>query len=236
MIFFPLRDENPLRIRPWATYALIVVNVAVFLWQTHRHLSGDVWLEQVYGLVPARFMADPGPESVTIFSSMFMHGGWFHLASNLWFLRVFGDNLEETYGRLRYLLFYFACGIAAAAAQVAMNRASEVPMVGASGAIAGVVGGYLVLYPQAAILSLNTVPLLWLFFGVFVVVPAWLIGGMFFITNLFSAVLTFASLGEVGIAFFAHIGGFVAGFSLTATLVDRRRLTAVKNKRRHPPP
>jgi membrane associated rhomboid family serine protease len=155
---------------------------------------------------------------------MFLHGGLMHLGSNLWFLHVFGDNVEETFGRARYLLFYVSCGVAAAGAQVLLDLDSTVPMVGASGAIAGVVGSYLVLYPRAPILSLNLVPLLWFVLGLLVVVPAWIIAGLFFLTNLGSAFLMLGSMESAGVAFFAHLGGFIAGFLVTLGFVDRSRL------------
>lgn len=223
MIFFPLRDDNPVRSTPVVTYLIIAVNIAVFLWQASLELAGArVTLE--YGLVPARLVADPSGQAVTVLTSMFLHGGLMHLGSNLWFLHVFGDNVEDTFGRGRYLVFYLLCGVAAATAQVLLDVDSRVPMIGASGAIAGVVGAYLVLYPRAPILSLNMVPLLWLLMGIFVVVPAWLIAGLFFLTNLASAFVMLGSMQSAGVAFFAHLGGFLAGFLMTLGFVDRTRL------------
>lgn len=238
MIFFPLRDDNPVRITPWVTYSLIAVNVLVFLWQNLLLFQG-VNVAPIFGLVPARLMADPGGDLSTVVTSMFLHGGWFHLGSNLWFLHVFGDNLEETFGRARYIVFYLVCGVAAAGAQVALDVSSPVPMIGASGAIAGVVGGYLVLFPRAPILSINIVPLLWLFLGVFVVVPAWLIAGLFFLFNLGDGLASLGSATQVGVAFFAHLGGFVAGVLITLGFVDRRNLPKRvaprwRDARRHP--
>lgn len=223
MIFFPIRDDNPVRRQPLVTYGLIVANLLAFVWQASLELAGAP-VTREYGLVPAELVSDPGREAVTLMSSMFLHGGWLHLGSNLWFLHVFGDNVEDTLGRFRYLLFYVACGLVAAGAQVLLDLDSQIPMIGASGAIAGVVGSYLVLYPRAPILSLNMVPLLWLFLGIFVVVPAWLIAGLFFAANLLSAVSTLGDLESAGVAFFAHLGGFVAGFVLTRVFVDQRRL------------
>src|SRR4029078_5985302 len=136
--------ENPSRTTPFVTYLLIAVNVAVWLlewWVTHQ---GVVWVIPGYGLVPARLRADPPGEAFTVFTSMFMHGGWDHLLGNMLFLWIFGDNIEDALGHFRFLIFYFAAGLSAAAAQVGIDPASTVPMVGASGAIAGVLGGYLV--------------------------------------------------------------------------------------------
>jgi membrane associated rhomboid family serine protease len=223
MIFFPIRDDNPVRRVPFVTYGLIAANLLAFFWQMSNELGGaSVTFE--YGLVPARLMADPEGQALTVLSSMFLHGGLLHLGSNLWFLHVFGDNVEDTLGRFRYLVFYLLCGIAAAGAQVLLDLDSGIPMVGASGAIAGVVGSYLVLYPRAPILSLNMVPLLWLLFGIFVVVPAWLIAGLFFAANLLSAVLMLGDVESAGVAFFAHLGGFVTGVAITLGLIDKRHL------------
>jgi membrane associated rhomboid family serine protease len=223
VIFFPLKDDNPVRITPFVTYGLIAANVLAFFWQASLELSG-VPITAAYGHVPVRLLGDPGGQAITVVSSMFLHGGLMHLGSNMWFLHVFGDNIEETLGHFRYLVFYLLCGAAAALAQVLLDVDSGIPMIGASGAIAGVIGSYLVLYPRAPILSFNMVPLLWLLMGIFVVVPAWLIAGLFFATNLFSAVVMLDDIANAGVAFFAHLGGFVAGFMVTAAFVDRQKL------------
>jgi membrane associated rhomboid family serine protease len=223
-MFFPLRDDNPTRRAPWVTYLLIASNVLVHLWVVRAHAAGAFWLPAWYGLVPARFFADPLGEVVTLASSMFMHGGWLHLASNMWFLHIFGDNLEDGLGHVRYLCFYLLCGLAAALAQAWVDPVSQIPMVGASGAIAGVVGAYMLIHPRAPILSLNTVPLLWLFMGIFVVVPAWVIALLFFVQNLLMAYQSLGSLGEAGVAFFAHLGGFVAGLALIKPLLGKQRV------------
>lgn len=223
MLFFPLRDVNPIRRRPMLTYGLIAVNVLVFLWTTVLGASGNFWVVAWYGLVPSRFFADPSGELVTVLTSMFMHGGWMHLGSNMWFLHIFGDNLEDVLGRTRYISFYLGCGALAAVAQVLFDPQGQVPMVGASGAIAGVVAGYVVLYPRAPILSFNTVPLLWLFLGLLVSVPAWIIALLFFGQNLALAWSFSGNLSGAGIAFFAHLGGFVAGLLLIRPALGRRR-------------
>lgn len=221
-MFLPLRDDNPTRSVPWVTYSLIVANVAVHLMVLSSALQGEFWLTAWHGFVPARFLADPVGELPTLLSSMFLHGGWFHLASNLWFLHIFGDNLEDALGKWRYLLFYLCCGVAAAFAQLLVDVDSRIPMVGASGAIAGVVGGYMLLFPRAPIVSLNTVPLFWLFMGVFVVVPAWVIALIFFAQNLVMGTQSLANVGQAGVAFFAHIGGFLAGLVLVKPLLGKR--------------
>lgn len=210
-MFFPLRDENPTQTQPWVNYGIIAVNVVVFIVMLIEQSAGNFWVTHWYGLVPSRFLKDVDGESFTVLTSMFMHGGWFHLGSNMWFLYVFGDNIEDALGHAKYLAFYFLCGFSAAAAQIAMGPSSIVPMIGASGAIAGVLGAYLILYPRAPIVALNTIPLLWLFMGVIVVVPAWVIALIFFLSNLISAYLVVGSVNNAGVAFFAHLGGFVAG-------------------------
>lgn len=223
MLFFPLRDVNPTRRVPWLNHGLIALNIGVFLFTWLRQGSGEFWLTAWYGLVPTRLLSDPAGESVTVLSSMFMHGGWVHLGSNMWFLHIFGDNLENTLGRAKYLAFYLLCGLAAAAAQVASDTGSSVPMVGASGAIAGVVAGYVVLYPRAPILAFNTVPLLWLFLGLVVTLPAWVIALLFFGQNLVLAWSFAENMAGAGVAFFAHLGGFVGGFLLIRPFVGPER-------------
>lgn len=212
-MFFPLRDHNPTRRFAWVTYALMGVNLWAFVWLL-RHEAFIDELTLGFGLIPARFMADPIGDAPTVITSMFLHGGWWHLISNLWCLWMFGDNLEEALGRGRYALFYATCGIAAAAAQIAFDPSSRIPMVGASGAIAGVVGGYVVLYPRAPISALNLMPLLWLFLGIIVVLPAWAIALLFMANNVWMALQSVTGLGSAGVAFAAHIGGFLGGFVL----------------------
>ena len=140
-MFFPLRDENPTERAPVVNYALIALNVAAFLYTWPAISGGQWWIVPGYGLVPTRIVADPAGEAFTVLTSMFMHGGWGHLASNMLFLHIFGDNLEDMLGHAKYLGFYLLAGLVAALAQVGIEPESAVPMVGASGAIAGVVGG-----------------------------------------------------------------------------------------------
>jgi membrane associated rhomboid family serine protease len=167
-------------------------------------------------MVPARLFGtaslDPElatvPAWATLFTSMFMHGGWMHLGFNMLFLWIFGDNVEDSMGHVRYLLFYLICGVAAALAQALINTASTVPMVGASGAISGVLGAYLLLHPRATVRTV-------IFLGIFVTMmhlPAMIVLGLWFVMQLVSA--TFSASGEAGVAFWAHVGGFVAGMAL----------------------
>jgi membrane associated rhomboid family serine protease len=223
----PIRDINPIRTRPVVNYLLIVANVAMFVWMH----TLPRWYETGYGLVPTRIAADPLGEAFTIFSSMFMHANLAHIAGNLWFLWIFGDNVEDALGHGRYLAFYLLGGIAAAAAQVFTNVGSPVPMVGASGAIAAVTGAYMILYPRAPILIVNPVLPLWLIFGITFVVPAWVVAAEFFVVNALMGVQTLGTralnddAATGGVAVFAHLGGFIAGLLLVKPLTRGRKRT-----------
>jgi membrane associated rhomboid family serine protease len=222
----PIRDINPTRTTPVVNYLLILANVAAFAWV--RTLPP--WAEPGYGLVPTRIGADPVGEAFTIFTSMFMHANLAHLGGNLWFLWIFGDNVEDAVGHWRYLGFYLAGGVAAALLQVLTNLSAAAPIVGASGAIAAVTGAYVVLYPRAPILILNPVPLFWLAWGFTFIVPAWVVAGEFFVMNLLTGVETLhvQAMGEPvrgGVAVFAHLGGFMFG------LVSVRPFTRGRERR-----
>lgn len=242
-MFFPVRDDNPTRTTPFVNWLLIALNVGAFVWawtgdvRNAMEMADAPLSVEVYGLVPRRFLYDPATQFPSVFTSMFMHGGWFHLLSNMWFLHLFGDNVEDTLGHGRYLVFYLLCGVAAAVAQIALDPGSTVPMVGASGAIGGVVGGYLVLYPRAPILAFNMVPLLWLFLGTMLVVPAWVIGLVFLGQNLWLALQSAAGAASSGVAFAAHLGGFFAGLLLIKPMalgrtVERRVWPGVRYAKR----
>ena len=207
----PIRDAlRPLR-PPIVTYALIGLNVAVFVAQLVMSRAGAPWLTTGFALIPTRIMADPSGEAFTLVTSMFLHGGWAHLAGNMLFLHIFGDNIEDALGHFRYLVFYLVCGVAAGLIQLATDPWSPLEYVGASGAIAGALGAYLVLYPRAPVLILNLIPPLWLLLGFFFDAPAWLVLGYWF---LLQNVLPAATGAEANVAFFAHIGGFVLGMLL----------------------
>jgi membrane associated rhomboid family serine protease len=216
----PIRDRLPTRRFPVVNYLLIAANVVVFLLELSASSSARAahLLLQTYGLVPVEVVSFPVHNLFTVFTSMFMHDptGWLHLGGNMLFLWIFGDNVEDALGHFRYLAFYLLAGIAAAAAQVAISPFSTVPMVGASGAIAGVLAAYASLYPRAAITVLNPIPLLWIFFGLFFDLPAWIVIAEFFVVNLVNGVSSTAQAtgGAGGVAFFAHLGGFVAGLFL----------------------
>ncbi|HEX3772576.1 MAG TPA: rhomboid family intramembrane serine protease [Polyangiaceae bacterium] len=222
----PLRDRLPTRLTPLVNYALIAANVLTFLWERSVIAQGvsPERLLGAYGLVPARFFVNPAASFETVFTSMFMHdpSNLLHIGGNMLFLWIFGDNVEDAMGHARYLGFYLIGGICAAAAQTIADPVSVLPMVGASGAISAVLAAYMFLYPQSPITVLNPVPLIWIFFGLFLHFPAWLVIAEFFVVNLWSA-LTQSAQG--GVAFLAHVGGFVGGaLFLRAFMAGRVRL------------
>jgi membrane associated rhomboid family serine protease len=212
----PIRDNVPASTRPVVTYLLIAANVWVFLHQVSLGPAVEVFVYR-YGLVPRRFVAGAfGP----LFTSMFLHGGWMHLIGNMLYLHIFGDNVEDRLGHLRYLLMYLMAGMAAGLAQVAIAPTSPLPMVGASGAIAGVTGAYFLFFPHSRVVTL--VP-------IFIFVEVVEIPAFFFLLFwfLFQLMLGFGSLGggeTGGVAFWAHIGGFVAGMLVGPALAPRRRV------------
>ena len=218
----------PTRRPALVVYVLILVNVLAFVW-SRALISGGVdpsRFVSAWGLVPARLVAHPGAEAITLFTSMFLHDptSYLHLGGNMLFLWIFGDNVEDALGSLRFAAFYVACGLAAAAAQILIDPGSPVPMVGASGAISGVLAAYVSLYPRAAITVLNPVPILWLFWGLFFDLPAWLVILEYFGVNLWSALFS-VNHRTGGAAFFAHLGGFVAGLFLVRLFMIGRDAT-----------
>ncbi|HXG41992.1 MAG TPA: rhomboid family intramembrane serine protease [Dehalococcoidia bacterium] len=228
----PVGDEPRSRAFPFVNLTLIVINVLAFFYELTLRPRELQQLFFDWGVVPVRlvdWLHSPSGWEVpaTVFTSMFLHGGWLHLIGNMLYLWVFGDNVEDALGHVKYLLFYLLSGIGAVALQVAIDSDGMVPMVGASGAISGVLGAYLVLYPTATVAVL--VPWFW-FFG-FMPMPAAVLIGFWFLLQLFSGV---ASLGaqavgvETGVAFWAHIGGFVTGFLLVLLLRPRRRSPVVQ--------
>ncbi|MCA9880105.1 MAG: rhomboid family intramembrane serine protease [Thermomicrobiales bacterium] len=228
----PIGDENAgSLVKPYVNFALIGICVVVFLYEMilpERQLSA-LFFE--WGAVPARIMSGEG--LVTIFTSMFLHGGWSHIIGNMVFLYVFGDNIEDAMGHVQYLLFYLLCGIAAAALQIALDPTSAIPMIGASGAISGVMGAYLVLFPHGRVRAL-------VFFGYFgqvILVPAWTMIGLWFGLQLLSAFASLGASGEGGVAFWAHVGGFIAGAVLVFLFRNRdavARQNAVREQQAPP--
>jgi len=217
----PLRDENPTYITPVVTYALIAINIVIYIFQ---QLLGAADPEMVYAfaMVPAKITGGLSLSVyATVFTSMFMHGGLAHIGGNMLYLWIFGDNVEEAMGRGRYLLFYLLGGVVASSAHILTSPNSQVPTVGASGAIAAVLGAYLVLYPQSRVLTL-------LMLGYFIrmtMVPAVIVLGIWFLLQLFQGVLILGGPDVGGVAFWAHIGGFVVGLVL-AKLFARRQVPA----------
>jgi len=223
MIFpIPIRDENPTQRVPFVNYGLITLNIVVFLYTWPSISGGAWWLVPGYGLVPTRIVADPLGEAFTVFSSMFMHGGWAHLAGNMLFLHIFGDNLEDVMGHGRYLGFYLLCGIAAALLQVGIDVHSQLAMVGASGAIFGVMAGYLLLFPRAPIVTFNLTILVF-FIGLFPVFPAWVIAAEYLFITLGEA-LVGADAATGGVAVFAHLGGFLSGLVFARAFLGSKQL------------
>jgi membrane associated rhomboid family serine protease len=217
----PLRDHLPTRTFPFVNYALIAANVAVFILQVNAMATGTnaIAIEQRWALVPARLLEDPAGAIPTVLTSMFMHGSLSHIAFNMLFLWIFGDNVEDAMGHGRYLVFYLVGGICAAAAQVISGPMSPIPMLGASGAIAAVLAAYVFLYPSSPITVLNPIPLLWLFWGLFIYFPAWLVIGLWFLAQLWDALTNTA---QGGVAFMAHVGGFVGGALLWRAFISGR--------------
>ena len=210
----PLRDSQPSYSPPIVTIGLIVVNVVIFLYEITLDPFSANHLIATYAVIPARI------EPLSLVTSMFFHGGWLHLIGNMWFLWIFGDNVEDVLGHAKYLLFYLLCGVAAGGAHIAFNLGSRVPTIGASGAIAGVMGAYVVKFPRARIVTL-------IFIFVFITtieIPAVFVLAFWFILQLFSGVGSIASSATSGgVAWFAHIGGFLTGILLIHVLGTRQR-------------
>jgi membrane associated rhomboid family serine protease len=197
-------DDSGRRTVPFVTYGLIALNVLFFLVELG---GGDAFIEK-WAFVPTRFLAHPGTDFVTIFTSMFMHAGWVHLGGNMLYLWIFGDNVEDRFGHGKFAIFYLLCGIAATFAQLAFSMGSNVPNLGASGAIAGVLGSYVLMFPQEQVKvlvgqSVNQVSAL-------IVIGGWILLQLF---SSVAAITTAADSG--GVAYMAHVGGFIAGLALT---------------------
>jgi membrane associated rhomboid family serine protease len=209
----PLRDVIPSRTTPYITVTIIILNVLAWLFELALPADVRTLFLQVYGVVPADFHA------TTLITSMFLHGGWMHVLGNMWYLWIFGDNVEDRFGHGRFIVFYLLCGIIAALGQIAIDPGSTLPTIGASGAIAGVMGAYFVLYPRSRVLTL--IPLI--IFWEIIELPAIVLLGFWFVIQLFSAgtIAITASTGGGGVAFAAHVAGFVVG--MIGGLVFRKR-------------
>lgn len=239
---FPIRDENPHFLTPVVTYTLIALNVTA--WVSLQGLGSEEALVRSVcnlGLVPGELLGrvtpgtafpmgpyacvvGPDPSWITAFSHMFLHGGWFHLIGNMWFLWIFGNNVEDSMGHGRFLVFYLLCGLAAAALQMATQPGSIVPMVGASGAIGGVMGAYGMLYPRVRVHLLIVLG----FYVTTIAVPALFMLGYWFFVQVIGGAASFGRADGGGVAFWAHVGGFAAG-ALLISLFKKPALVA-----RHP--
>ena len=203
---FPIGDDNSgRRTFPIVTFTLIALNILFFFVELN---GGDAFVKQ-WAFVPRRFLANPAADFPTLFTSMFMHGGWLHLGGNMLYLWIFGDNVEDRFGHGKFLIFYLLCGLAATFAQLAFSTGSGVANLGASGAIAGVLGSYILLFPQGRVRVLQGQQVIQM--------PALVVIGLWIVIQLFSGVGSIAAAaGDTGgVAYMAHIGGFVAGFVLT---------------------
>jgi len=197
-------DDSSNRTIPYITYGLIALNVVFFLFEL---TNAEAFLMK-WAFVPVRFLADPSSDFLTLFTSLFMHAGWVHLGGNMLYLWIFGDNVEDRFGHVKFIAFYLLCGLAATFAQLALNTTSNIPNLGASGAIAGVLGAYILLFPQGKVSVLQ---------GQRVIqVSALIVIGLWIVLQLFSGIGSIASTADTGgVAYMAHIGGFLAGIVLT---------------------
>jgi membrane associated rhomboid family serine protease len=208
----PIGDDNSSRRTvPLVTFALIALNVLFFFVEQS---GGEAFIVK-WAFVPRRFLANPSRDFMTLFTSMFMHGGWVHLGGNMLYLWIFGDNVEDRFGHITFTVFYVLCGLAATFAQLAFSAGSNVPNLGASGAIAGVLGAYMVLFPQGRVRVLQGQQV--------IQVPALMVIGLWIVLQFFNSIGSIANTAQTdgGVAYMAHVGGFVAGFVLTFLLRGR---------------
>jgi len=219
----PLHDDNPTRTKPVLTVLLIAANALVFLYQLSLGARGGETFVYQFGAIPAVIVGMRSlpaalatiPPAFSLLTSMFLHGGFMHLIGNMLYLWIFGNNIEDAMGRVRFLVFYLLCGFAATFVHILMNTASEIPAIGASGAISGVLGAYLLLYPRAQVLTL--IPIF--YFIRLMYIPAGIVLGLWFVFQLVSGGLASGEGG--GVAWWAHVGGFVAGMALVALFKKR---------------
>jgi membrane associated rhomboid family serine protease len=214
---FPIGDDNSTRKSvPVVTYGLLLLNVLIFLLELS---AGDQFIVN-WSIVPRRFLANPAGDFPTLFTSMFMHGGWMHLIGNMLYLWIFGDNVEDALGHLKFLFFYLICGLVADAAQIAVGPNSNIPNLGASGAIAGVLAGYLVLFPRGQVrvlMGYAVIPM-----------PALVVIGLWFVLQFISGIGSIGATADTGgVAYMAHIGGFLAGLVLAFILRSTTRAQVI---------
>ncbi|MFP4006079.1 MAG: rhomboid family intramembrane serine protease [Candidatus Hadarchaeia archaeon] len=216
-MFFPIKDENPTEINPILTYLLIIINATVFIYSIINGKLPEI--AQNWGMIPKEIVA--GENIHKIFTSMFIHGGIFHALGNIWFLFIFGDNIEDLFGRSEFLVIYFLSGIIAAMAHIALNPGSTRVTIGASGAISGILGAYMVKYPRAKVLTL----VYWLI----IKVPSIVFLGVWILMQFVYASYTVIAGVNIEVAYWAHVGGFVAGVLLALTFPERENVP----RRRH---
>jgi membrane associated rhomboid family serine protease len=200
---FPIGDQNPRRIVPWLTYLILAINFVFFFCEL---IYGEAFIIR-WSFVAQRFLVDPWGDLPTLFTSMFMHAGWLHILGNMLYLWIFGDNVEDIFGHIKFIIFYLICGFIATFAQMAFDINSDIPSLGASGAIAGVLGAYIFMFPRARVrvlMGLYVIPL-----------PALIVIGLWIVLQFFYGVGSLGSATEGGVAYMAHIGGFFAGLILT---------------------
>ncbi|MBN1571404.1 MAG: rhomboid family intramembrane serine protease [Acidobacteria bacterium] len=222
---FPLRDDNPITITPVVTWALIAVNAVVFMYQLSLGQNAAQLFVYRFGAIPAVISGTEHlpeklvavPPAMSLFTSMFLHGGWMHLVGNMWFLWIFGNNIEEAMGHTRYLLFYLLCGFMAAGSHIFAYPDSTIPTIGASGAIAGALGAYIMLYPRARVWTLIFV----FFFIRLIYIPAWMVLGAWILLQFINGSMAVGAQNTGGVAFWAHVGGFIAGVLLVAFFKKR---------------
>jgi membrane associated rhomboid family serine protease len=230
---FPIRDDQPSFSTPFVNYFIIGLNVVAFLFELSvgmqsRNAANALMFQ--FGVVPLHFERALAGSPVytisatflTIFTSMFLHGGWIHIIGNMWFLWIFGDNVEDYLGHFKYLIFYLLCGFAAALTHIVLNIGSNIPTVGASGAISGVMGAYILLYPRAKVLTLVVLIVFFTFWWI----PAWVFLGYWFLMQFLTGAATIAETTQAtgGVAVWAHVGGFVAGIILIKVFPRRVRM------------
>lgn len=213
---FPIGDDDTSRRTvPFVTYGLIALNVLFFFIELN---GGDAFIQH-WAFVPRRFLANAGGDLPTLFTSMFMHGGWLHLFGNMLYLWIFGDNVEDRFGHIKFIIFYLLCGIAATFAQLAFSSASNVPNLGASGAIAGVLGAYILMFPKGRVnvlMGRGVIPM-----------PALVVIGFWIVLQFVSGIGSISNAAQSGgVAYMAHIGGFIAGFVLTFVFRGREAQSA----------
>ena len=221
----PLKDENPSKRFPVVTVTLIAINLAVFIYMLSLGKGAEQLVYRM-GVVPYDIVSVGLPAYPTLFTSMFLHGGWAHVLGNMLYLWIFGDNIEDFLGKIKFIVFYLVCGFIASFAHILTQASSQIPTIGASGAISGILGGYILLYPKARVLTL--IPLG--YFIRLIKLPAVAVLGIWILIQLFSGLVSLpGSAGKGGVAWFAHIGGFIGGLALIRVLGWRRKPRRIGN-------